>query len=255
VKIEKILGYDVAVASVKECVEEISRWIEHRSNPRYCVCANPHSIELALNDDLFSQAMRSADLVIPDGIGVVWASRLLGGGITERVTGSDVFEGVCSSLNRRGGYKMFFLGSTVETLQDINARMCQRFPSLEVVGFYSPPFRDEFGDTVNAQMVEAVNLAQPDVLWVGMTAPKQEKWIFRNLAKLEVPAICAVGAVFDFLTGRVYRAPRALRQLGLEWLPRLIQEPRRMWRRNFVSNPKFVFKVINSRFKLASRHD
>jgi len=146
---------------------------------------------------------------------------------------------------------MFFLGSTVQTLQDINARMHERFLGLEVVGFYSPPFTDEFGDTENTQMVEAVNVAQPDVLWVGMTAPKQEKWIFRNLGRLQVPAICAVGAVFDFFTDRVFRAPRTLQWLGLEWLPRLIQQPRRMWRRNFISNPRFVLRVISDRFRSA----
>ena len=254
-KVENILGYNIAVEGVNKCVEEIYHWIERRSNSKYCVCANPHSIELALNDPLFSQALHSADLVIPDGIGVVWASRFLGGEITERVTGSDIFEGVCSFLDRRGAGKVFFLGSTVETLQSIEAKMQERFPSLEVAGLYSPPFRNEFNDAENARMVETVNSAQPDVLWVGITAPKQEKWIFLNLARLKVPAICAIGAVFDFFTGRVYRAPRAFQQIGLEWLPRLIQQPRRMWRRNFVSNPKFVLKVISAALNLANRPD
>jgi len=249
VKFENILGYGIAVASANECVQEICHWVEDRSTSRYCVCANPHSIELARSDTVFSEALRSADLVIPDGIGVVWASRFLGGGITERVTGSDIFEGVCSYLSQQGMAKLFFLGSTVETLQSIKAKMQERFPNLRVAGLYSPPFGNEFSDDENTRMVEEINLARPDVLWVGMTAPKQEKWIFRNLTKLEVPAICAIGAVFDFFTGRIYRASRAFQKLGLEWLPRLIQEPQRMWRRNFVSNPKFVLRVISSRFK------
>jgi N-acetylglucosaminyldiphosphoundecaprenol N-acetyl-beta-D-mannosaminyltransferase len=108
----------------------------------------------------------------------------------------------------------------------------------------SPPFKDEFDEADDAAMIAAVNAARPDVLWVGMTAPKQEKWIYRNHDRLDVPFTGAIGAAFDFYAGTKKRAPQWVGQMGLEWLPRLVREPRRLWRRNLVSTPKFLYKVL-----------
>ncbi|HOB54387.1 MAG TPA: WecB/TagA/CpsF family glycosyltransferase [Acidobacteriota bacterium] len=217
---------------------------------QWLACANPHSLEVARDDTAFAVALHSADLLVPDGVGMVLASRIMGGRIRARVTGSDIFLALNAALSARGGTSCFFLGSTDENLAAIREKMAADFPGVRVAGIYSPPFRDEFTAADDAAMVAAVNAAAPDVLWVGMTAPKQEKWIHRNLTRLEtVRFAAAVGAVFDFYTGRVKRSHPAFRRLGLEWLPRLLRQPRRLWRRNFVSNPRFLMRVVRERMR------
>lgn len=248
---EDIVGYPVTTAPAEACIAEIAQWIVAEEKGRYLVCANPHSLETARGDRLFHEAIRGADLVVPDGVGIVLASRILGGQIRERVTGSDIFRGVTAVLNQAQGRTVFFLGSTEENLAAISERMRTDFPNVTVAGVYSPPFADEFSAADNERMVAAINRARPDVLWVGMTAPKQEKWIHQHRERLEVNFIGAIGAVFDFYTGRVKRSHPLFLKLGLEWLPRLLQEPRRLWRRNFVSNPSFLARV--GRTRLASK--
>jgi len=245
---ENILGYGITTKSVDACTEEILGWVRNNEQGRYLVCANPHSLEAAREDPLFQEALKKADMVLPDGIGIIIASKLLGGTIRERVTGSDIFRELNKGLARRGGCSVFFLGSTEETLGKIRSKMAIDCPGLRVAGTYSPPFRAVFSESENAAMAAAVNAARPDVLWVGMTAPKQEKWIYQHRARLNVKVIGAIGAVFDFYTGRVKRSNPVFLRMGLEWLPRLLQEPRRLWRRNFVSNPAFLLRVIQVKY-------
>lgn len=213
-------------------------------NPAWLACLNPHSYAVALEDQAFLEALRSADWLIPDGVGVVLAGRLLGASIPERVTGSDIFYGLQRRMNAAGGFSVFFLGASDETLALIRARMAVDYPAIRVAGTYSPPFKPEYSAAELDEMITAVNVARPDVLWVGMTAPKQEKWIFQNLHRLDVKFAGAVGAVFDFYVGKVKRSHPAFQELGLEWLPRLLQQPVRLWRRTFVSAPIFVWHVV-----------
>ena len=226
---ENICGYLVTTLPKNKCISEISDWINDGRKGRYFVCANPHSLEVARGDPHFDLAIRNADLIVPDGIGVVIASRILCGSISERVTGSDIFLGLSNVLNKESKYSYFFLGSTDENLAKIKDKMEIDFPNIKVVGTYSPPFKPEFNDEDNRLMVEAVNHARPDVLWVGMTAPKQEKWIYKHKDQLEVKFVGAIGAVFDFYTGNVKRSHPIFQKFGLEWLPRLIREPGRLW--------------------------
>lgn len=243
---ENILGYNVSSASKEDCYEQILAWMASEEKGKYFVCANPHSIQVARKDPRFHEAIQHADLVVPDGIGIVLASRIHGGSIRERVTGSDIFWGLNSALNRAKGHNVFFLGSTEATLAKIEERMQKDFPNVAVAGVYSPPYKSEFSVDDNESMVAAVNQVQPDVLWVGLTAPKQEKWIYQNRHRLQVKIIGAIGAVFDFYTGTVKRSHPFFQKAGLEWLPRLVREPRRLWRRNLVSNPAFLSRVIVS---------
>jgi N-acetylglucosaminyldiphosphoundecaprenol N-acetyl-beta-D-mannosaminyltransferase len=122
------------------------------------------------------------------------------------------------------------------------------FRNIRVVGTFSPPFKEEFSHEENLMVIEIINRAKPDVLWVGMTAPKQEKWIYENRDKLDVKLLGPIGAVFDFYTGNVKRSAPIYQKTGLEWLPRFLREPRRMWRRNLVSNPRFLLRIIGQRF-------
>ena len=244
---EDILGYRIATISKSDCLRQVLAWVEGAVTGKYVACLNPHSIEIARSDAAFAAALHDADLAVPDGVGILIASRILGGGIRQRITGSDIFWGLNSLLNERGDHSVFFLGSTPETLAAIVERMGRDYPNVRVAGVYSPPFREEFSAEENAAMVHAVNSAKPDVLWVGMTAPKQEKWVRQHRDQLDVQFIGPVGAVFDFFIGRVQRSHPLFQRLGLEWLPRLLQEPRRLWRRNFISNPSFLFRVIRAR--------
>jgi N-acetylglucosaminyldiphosphoundecaprenol N-acetyl-beta-D-mannosaminyltransferase len=204
---------------------------------------------VALDDTLFSQALRDADWLVPDGAGVVMASRVLGRGVTERVTGSDIFSALHQRMNSAGGMKVFFLGATEGTLALIRARLVREYPDITVAGTYSPPFKAAYSNEEIDDMVKAINAVEPDVLWVGMTAPKQEKWIYQNRVRLKVKFAGAIGAVFDFYAGQVKRSHPVFQRLGLEWLPRLIQEPKRLWRRIFVSAPLFVWHVFKQKME------
>lgn len=226
-------------------------WLRGQGPPRYFVCANPHSLEVARRDAGFRAAIGEADLVVPDGAGIVLASKILGGTIRERVTGSDLFHGLSRRLCRRGGGRCFFLGSTPATLASIRKRMAETYPEIDVVGMHSPPFAPRFRPEENGEMIDRVNQARPDILWVGMTAPKQEKWIFENREKLAVPLSAPIGAVFDFFAGNVKRSQTSFQKMGLEWLPRLLKQPRRLWKRNFVSNPTFLARVLHRRLRLS----
>ena len=149
--------------------------------------------------------------------------------------------------SERGGGSRFTLGSTEENLAQIRRRVAKEFPGIRWAGSYAPPFKAEFTEEEDAAMVAAVNESGADVLWVGMTAPKQEIWIHRNLPRLNVQLAGAIGAAFDFYSGKVKRSHWVWRRLGLEWFPRLVQEPRRLWRRMLVSAPVFVWEVLRER--------
>jgi len=245
---EKILDYPIISCGIESCIVQISAWISEGGKAKTLVCANPHSLVKAAEDGTFRTALLDADMVVPDGAGIILASHFLKGRIRRRITGSDVFRGVNESMNQRGQGRCFFLGSTEATLARISARMAEDFPNVSVAGTFSPPFKDVFTGEDNRQMIDAVNAAGPDVLWVGMTAPKQEKWIYRNKDKLNVTFIAAVGAVFDFYTGTVKRSDRCFQRLGLEWLPRLVRQPGHLWVRIVISAPVFLWLVLKQKF-------
>ena len=244
---ESILGYRVSTESLEVLADRAVGWVRAEGRGRYFVCANPHSLEVARRDPLFSRAIHEADCVVPDGAGIVLASRLLGGAIKRRVTGMELFRAVNARLEAAGGGSCFFLGSTPEHLQDIRRAMAREYPRIEVSGCYSPPFKASFSLRESREMLDAVNAAGPEVLWVGMTAPKQETWAWANRGALDARLIGPIGAVFDFFTGNVPRPGPWFQDHGLEWLPRLLRQPRRLWRRNLVSNPAFLLRVLRQR--------
>jgi N-acetylglucosaminyldiphosphoundecaprenol N-acetyl-beta-D-mannosaminyltransferase len=244
---ENLVGYPVTTLSLESCISLIRRWIDDRTTLRYFACANPHSLVLANQDRIFRRALLHSDLLTPDGSGMVLASRLQGGRIRKRITGSDVFYATSQMVNQKGAGRIFFLGSTDQILSRIIARMKMDFPNIKAIGTFSPPFKSVFSETDNDAMVASVNAFKPDILWVGMTAPKQEKWIYQNRHRLKVPFVGAIGAVFDFYAGNVKRSSTMFQKMGLEWLPRLIQEPTRLWKRNFISSPLFLLLLIRYR--------
>ena len=246
---ETILGYPITTKSKSSCITEIIGWVGKDKKPKYFVCANPHSLKIAKTDPYFDKAIRCANLVIPDGIGIVIGSKILNGNIKYRITGSDIFTGVSEIFNRKKDIRYFFLGSTNKNLKKIKIKMREQFPNIHIVGTYSPPYKADFSVEDNQLMINKINKAKPDILWVGMTAPKQEKWILKNIKKLNVKVIGAIGAVFDFYTGTINRSHPWFQKHGVEWLPRLIKEPHRLWRRNFISGPIFLLHILKEYYR------
>ncbi len=251
---ENICGYQVFNENLEDCISKIGQHLITNQNKEkmWLACANPHSLYVAAEDDSFSDALHEADLLVPDGVGVIVASKLLGGQIENRITGSDIFEGLSVFSNNPQLDKpisYFFIGSTNETLGKIQQKLGNDFPNIDCVGIYSPPFKAEFSEADIDEMVRVINEVKPDVLWVGMTAPKQEKWIATLMPRLDIKFAAAVGAVFDFYTGNVQRSPEIYQRLGLEWLPRLVQQPRRLWKRVFISGPFFLYMVFCQKLK------
>ena len=246
---ESIIGYPISTIPIDRCIDQIRQSLEVDRRPMVFCCANPHSLVQAEADLAFKQALFDADLLTPDGIGIVLASKILSGCINERVTGSDIFYGLSSALDAAGGRSYFFLGSTVNTLAVIEKKIKRDYPNIGFAGSYSPPFKREFSEKDSRIMVEKINLVGPDILWVGMTAPKQEKWIYRNRDRINVKFIGAIGAVFDFYAGNIRRSHPFFQKYGLEWFPRFLQEPKRLFRRNFISSPLFLFLVIRQMLK------
>lgn len=206
-------------------------------------CANPHSLVVAQRDKLFRSALTNSTLVVADGVGIMLVSKLLGLKIGSRITGNDYYTKVLTELDRQGGGRVFFFGSTEKVLTNIRERLNRDFPNIMCCGAISPPF-GEWSYGLNETMVKQINDSKPDVLWVGMTAPKQEKWVEMNKDKLDVPVIGSIGAVFDFYAGTAPRAPEIICKYGFEWLYRLVKEPVRMWKRNFLSTPLFLMLVL-----------
>ncbi len=211
---------------------------------------NAYSYNMALKDSAFAGALENGDYLVPDGMSIVKACRILKAGSrpVERIAGWDVFVYEMEHLNDIGG-KCFFLGSSEEVLAKIRERAAQDYPSLEIIT-YSPPYKTEFSPEDSRAMTEAINKADPDLLWVGMTAPKQEKWTFSHWDELDIHCHCGtIGAVFDFYAGTVRRAPKWMQAAGLEWLYRLLREPRRMWRRYLIGNAVFIRNIMRELFR------
>ena len=238
--------------SRRGCLGDIEAAFEAIRSKRqgvFMACANPHSLVTAASDPIFSKALQSADLLLPDGSGIVLAAKVLRLPLSEKVAGSDFFTACNQKAESKGNIRYFFLGASQTVLNLITERLNREYPNITVCGTYPPPFKNTFSEQDNIKMVNAVNDAQPDILWVGMTAPKQEKWIYLNRERLGVPFSAAIGAVFDFYAGTKHRSSDFWINIGLEWFPRFVREPRRLWARNLKSNPIFLSWVIREKYR------
>lgn len=210
---------------------------------------NAYSYNVTQKDMLFAEALQNGDALIPDGASIVKACRWIKADSqpTERIAGWDLFELEMKKLNRDGG-RCMFMGSSEKVLSMIVARGKVEYPNIEIVT-YSPPYKPVFSDEENRAIVNAINEANPDLLWIGMTAPKQEKWTYAHWKELDIHChVGTIGAVFDFFAGTAERAPLWWQQHGMEWLYRLIIEPKRMWRRYIIGNAVFLKNILKERF-------
>lgn len=209
---------------------------------------NAHSYNTALKDSLFAEALMKGDVLIPDGASIVMACKWLKAKSQpeERIAGWDLFVYEMEKLNVRGG-KCFFMGSSEKVLALIREKAAKIYPNIKVET-YSPPYKPEFTEEDNRLIIDAINTAKPDLLWIGMTAPKQEKWAYTHWKELGINCHCGtIGAVFDFFAGTVERAPLWWQEHSLEWLYRLLKEPKRMWRRYIIGNTLFLLNIAKEK--------
>jgi N-acetylglucosaminyldiphosphoundecaprenol N-acetyl-beta-D-mannosaminyltransferase len=200
-----------------------------------------HGMTEAQRDPEFKRVLKEAGLVVPDGMPLVLLARYHGFPLKRRVYGPELMLEFCRSTASKG-YRHFFYGGAQGVAQELSEKLRQQFPGLTVAGTYTPPFRPLTMDEEN-EVARAVASTQPDILWVGLSTPKQEKWMFAH-RHLPAPVMVGVGAAFDLNTGRLKQAPGFMREHGLEWLFRLLAEPRRLWRRYLIQGPQFVFYVV-----------
>lgn len=210
---------------------------------------NAHSYNTALKDALFAEALTKGDALIPDGASIVKACKWINAKSQpkERIAGWDLFTFEMERLNKKGG-KCFFMGSSEKVLALIKEKAKTIYPNI-IVETYSPPYKPEFSEQDNIAIIEVINKAKPDLLWIGMTAPKQEKWTYSHWYELDIHChVGTIGAVFDFFAGTMERAPIWWQEHSLEWLYRLIKEPKRMWRRYIIGNTLFIYNIIKEKW-------
>lgn len=206
---------------------------------------NQYSFCIAEKDYIFKKSLQSSDILLPDGVAIVASVKLLSNKKIKKIAGADIHEYLLNELNNKSA-RCFYLGATENTLSKIKNRIAIEYPNIKIET-YSPPFKPSFSENDNKKMIEAVNLFQPDVLFVGMTAPKQEKWSTEHKESLNTNIICSIGAVFDFYAGTVDRPKKIWISLGLEWFIRLIKEPKRMWKRYLYYGPIFILKILKAK--------
>jgi N-acetylglucosaminyldiphosphoundecaprenol N-acetyl-beta-D-mannosaminyltransferase len=209
---------------------------------------NPHSFMMAKEDKEFSKALHQSDILLPDGSGIVLAAKHIYNKKIHKIAGADLHDYLLKKMNEKSA-KVFYMGASQDTLNKIKEKFITEYPNI-IMESYSPPFKEEFSKEENQIIISKINKFHPDVLFVGMTAPKQEKWLEQYKEDLNFTIASSIGAVFDFYAGKVQRSSQFWINLHLEWLPRLIKEPKRLWKRNFISTPLFIINIIKYKLKV-----
>jgi len=206
---------------------------------------NQYSYCIAEQDEEFKHALKYSDVLLPDGVGITAAAKFLNGDIIKKISGADLHHFLLESINAKKG-SCFYLGSSESTLDKIRTRINKDYPEISVYT-YSPPYKSKFSDVDSENMIQQVNDKNPDALFLGMTAPKQEKWAFQFKDRLHAQYICSIGAVFDFYAGTVKRPSQVWINMGLEWLGRLVSEPKRLYKRYLYYGPVFAFMLFKEK--------
>ena len=227
--------------------DEITRWIEHRECHYTCV-TGVHGVMESQRDPALRRIHNESGLTVPDGMPMVWAGRRAGAASMTRVYGPDLMLHVLERAAERG-WRSFLYGGKAGVPELVAQRMTERFPGLRVVGCYSPPFRP-LSPSEDSAVVEMINASGAELVWVGLSTPKQERWMAEHVGRVASPALIGVGAAFDFHAGLLSQAPAWMQARGLEWLYRLTKEPRRLWKRYARNNPAFAIRIVTSPPKL-----
>lgn len=242
-----ILGVGVSAVNIPIVLDVIDGWIAQRT-PHYVCVTGVHGVMESQYDEALRKIHNQAGLVTPDGMPLVWLSRLKGFHDVRRSYGPDLMLALCArSVEKQ--YRHFFYGGAEGVPEKLAEVLQTRFPGLVVAGTYSPPFRSLTPEEDQA-IVNMINETHPDIIWVGLSTPKQERWMAKYVGRLSASVLLGVGAAFDFHTGRKPQAPHWMQLSGLEWLFRLLCEPRRLWKRYLINNPRFVIAVLLQALKV-----
>lgn len=237
-----VLGVRVDAVQIANVVDQAREWILRRKGCHCIAATGMHGVVEACHDPRFKEILNATDLVVPDGTPLVWLGRRRGYDLSRRVYGPDLMLTFCEATQAEG-YRHFFYGGEPSVPAEVAASLKHRFSAIQVAGTYSPPFR-RLSREEDDEIVAMISRAAPDVLWVGLGAPKQEWWMHEHRSKLNVPVVVGVGAAFDMISGSRRQAPKWMRENGLEWLFRLFQEPRRLWRRYLIYGTEFVVWIV-----------
>ena len=238
VRTREILGIPIAMTDYAQAMDVMDGMVERRERGYVC-CVAVHAVMVAHTDPEMRAAVLGSTLTVPDGMPLVWAANLIGENLPNRVYGPELMRRYNQRCRERGHRVWLYGGRDQGSLAQLANNMHKANPGMKVVGGYSPPFRP-MSVAEEDEIARQINAAKPDVLWVGIDVPKQEKWMARMRPKLDVPVMCAVGAAFDFHAGRISQAPEWMQARGLEWTYRLAQEPRRLLPRYLYYNPRFM---------------
>jgi N-acetylglucosaminyldiphosphoundecaprenol N-acetyl-beta-D-mannosaminyltransferase len=232
-----VLGVDVSAITMSDALDRIEAWIAGRSKNYVCI-TSVHGVIESRDDPHLREIFNRAGLVTPDGMPLVWMSHALGHKRTERVYGPDLMRAL-SAVSAARGYRQFYYGGAEGVAEQLSLTLMRDYPGLQVVGHHCPPFREPTEEE-DRLIVDRINAARPDIVWVGLSTPKQEYWMAAHLGRIEAPVMIGVGAAFDFVPGLKPQAPRWMQRRGLEWVFRLVTEPRRLSRRYLSIVPRFL---------------
>lgn len=238
----KIINSNISTLSFKETVSAIEAWINKKQKKYVCIC-NTHSLVTASDDIIFEEVLNRAGLCTPDGMPLVWALKSYGYTEQERVDGPNLMLKLCE-LSTVKKYKIFLYGGTKETLDELTQTLLKQYDGIEIVGTHSPPFR-QLTEEEDTAVVNMINSTEADIVFVSLGCPKQEYWMYHHRDRINGIMI-GVGAAFDFITGRIKRPPIIFQKLGLEWLFRLLKEPKRLWKRYAYNNPVYVYRFMKT---------
>jgi N-acetylglucosaminyldiphosphoundecaprenol N-acetyl-beta-D-mannosaminyltransferase len=239
-----VLGVHVCASTFSNAVATLASWVE-TGRREYVTFTGVHGVMEAQRDEALLKIHNAAGFVACDGMPLVWSCRSAGYRDAERVYGPDAMLALTERAAARG-WRVFFYGGKPGTAESLAARLGERFPGLQVAGMYSPPFRELTAAEIDAE-IEMINASEADLVWVGLSTPKQERWMAARRNALDAALLLGVGAAFDFHAGHVRQAPAWVQRCGLEWLFRLGMEPRRLWRRYLRNNPAFVWNIARTR--------
>ena len=243
-----VLGVGISAIDPDDALGEVTRWIDNGIQHYVCV-TGVHGVMESQGDAELLRIHNESGLTTPDGMPMVWAARLAGAKNTQRVYGPDLMLAVCERAAQRG-WGCFLYGATDEVLDQLRNNLSDRFPGLKIVGTHSPPFRPLTPEE-DAAVIREINDSGAQIVWVGLSTPKQERWMASHIGRVNAPALFGVGAAFDIHAGTLKQAPRWMQRSGLEWLFRLASEPRRLWRRYAVNNPRFVLAISRRRPRIS----
>ena len=248
----ELLGVEIDSVTFDEAVVEIVKYVESGKRGYVVTPTVDHLVKLR-RDAEFREVYRGASLVFPDGMPLLWAARFLGRPLVSRVCGSDLFPALCRCAAEMG-WRVFFLGGMPGVAEKAAETLRKRHPSLQVSGTYAPPFGFEKNEDENNKVLDLIRSAAPHLLFVGLGAPKQEKWMYRYREEHGAIISVGIGISFDFVVGTQKRAPNWVQSAGLEWLWRLAGEPKRLWRRYLLEDPIFFWWVLQEKFSSSKYH-